>query len=114
MEIKNGSTMSIQLIREGALALICRTTRENCCRINRVGHWYYPNASEVGISTDGISFYRNRSDTGEIFLHKHSSDIPAPTGTYCCVAPDSKYNCDINHKLCVNLGEESILVLYIG
>lgn len=104
-EVKNGSTISIQLIREGALALTCKTAKKNCCRMSLIGQWYYPNTSKVGISTDGISFYRNRTEDGEVLLHKHSSDMPAPTGTYCCIVPDTQENCGINQTLCANLGE---------
>lgn len=109
IEVKNGSTLSIQFIKEGGLALICKTTKANCCKTNHIGHWYYPNASKVGISTDGISFYRNRTNDGKILLHKHPSVMLATAGTYCCVVPDSEDNCGINQKLCVNLGKASLV-----
>ena len=104
--IENGSTLSIEIIGENMMALICKTSRGNCCRNRHVGEWYYPGGTkEVANINAGEKFYRNRNENGEIFLNKRTNDTRAETGIYCCVVPDRNENCGINQKLCVNLGK---------
>jgi hypothetical protein len=107
-KIRNGSTLSIQSIGKDDKALICKTTRSGCCKDpKRLGEWYNPNSSIIGTlgELNGGIFYRSRTNDGKVLLHKSSSDLPAPTGTYCCVVPDSQDNCGINQKLCAKIGE---------
>ena len=50
----SGSTISVDDIGEGNNALICHTTRTDCCNgVNRNGEFFYPNNVEVGIFSAG-------------------------------------------------------------
>ena len=100
--VANGSVLSIDSIGEGDTALVCYTSKENCCKFEKLGDWYYPNGTEVGISNLGNHFYRNRTYHGKVILHQRQKHTI--TGIYCCIIPDNANNCNINQKLCVNLG----------
>ena len=66
-------------------ALICRTDLTGCCSNLSLGHWFYPNRSEVPASDSGNSIYRDRGDAGQVFLRRHN--VLSPLGTYCCEVP---------------------------
>ena len=92
-------------------ALICKTSKVNCCAnmAHRFGEWYYPGGiRKVKKSTESNTFYRNRSDEGEVFLRKYANNMEAETGIYCCIVPDRNENCGIYHKLCVSLGKKNL------
>ena len=106
-KIENGSALSINLIGTAEMALICKTNKGDCCATppNRHGQWYCPDGTEVLISAESSkSFYRDRTDQGEVRLNKRNN-MQITTGMYCCEIPDSNDNCGITQKVCVNLGE---------
>ena len=103
--VANGSVLSIDSIGEGDIALVCYTSKKRCCKNPNIGEWYYPSGTKVNISGANDSFYRTRTDDGEIILHQrwnHQDSLV--TGIYCCEIPDNAKNCNANQKLCVNLG----------
>ena len=103
--VANGSVLSIESIGEGNIALVCHTSKVNCCRDERNGEWYYPNQTRVGINGTNQHFYRTRTDDGEVLLHQRRDQQDSIiTGIYCCVIPDSDSNCNVNQEMCVNLG----------
>ena len=103
--VANGSVLSIDSIGEGDTALICYTSKENCCKTKQSGEWYYPNQTKVCINGSNHRFYRTRTDDGEVLLHqRRDQQDSAITGIYCCVIPDNDSNCNFNQKMCVNLG----------
>jgi hypothetical protein len=110
-KIDNGSALSIDLIGKNELALICKTSKRNCCAIygKRQGEWYYSNGSQIpNKDTSSTSFYRDRTNTGEVRLNKHSNmPITPGPGMYCCETPESDANCGIIQRICINLGEYS-------
>ena len=94
--IENGSVLSIEVVGEGEMALICHTSRKKCCSTmrHRYGEWYYPGGSNtVPNFGSNEKFYRNRSDDGKVLLHKRPNNMQAETGIYCCVIPDRDDNC---------------------
>ena len=85
----NNSDISLTDVGEGMNALICMTTRNDCCRgIDSTppvakGQWYYPNGDQVPIFSkiqDG--FYRNRMHQ-QVLLHRRSNAMNRE-GLYCC------------------------------
>lgn len=108
-KIENGSALSIDLIGMGVMALVCKTNKSNCCAThpNRHGEWYYPHGNKVlNYAESRTSFYRDRTDYGEVRLNKRSN-MQITTGMYCCEIPESDTSCGITQRLCINLGEYS-------
>ena len=111
-KIENMSSLSINLIGTTEMALICKTNKTDCCasQPNRYGEWYYANRQQIQNMALSIaamsSFFRDRTDNGEVRLNKDSNGqiTPGP-GMYCCEIPESDANCGITQRLCVNLGE---------
>ena len=103
------SALSIDLIGTTEMALICKTNKSSCCGVygNRQGEWYYPNGGQIPFKdASTTSFYRDRTNMGEVRLNKHSNmPITPGPGMYCCEIPESDANCGITQRLCVNLGE---------
>ena len=82
-------------------ALQCITNKMPCCKMAKIGHWYFPNGEEVTIQGNAPPFfYRNRGNDGTVNLNRVHESVITPTGQFCCVVPD---NNDINQKLCVNI-----------
>ena len=105
-----GEVLSIDNIGESHnnMALVCKTTKRPCCftKENRYGEWLYPNGNEVPTIGGNQSFYRSRSDSGEVLLNQRT-DITTPrmSGLYCCVIPDDDTNCGITQRFCITLGK---------
>ena len=87
----NGSKISISDIGEGDNALLCHTSRSDCCHGgNRYGEFYYPDGSQVGIMSEGGPMYRNRGpQLIRLNQNINSPSLPAPTGWYRCVIPNA-------------------------
>ena len=84
-------------------ALQCVTNKMPCCKMDRIGHWYFPNETNVtieGAVPPPLSFYRNRGNDGTVNLNRVHENVIDPTGQFCCVVPD---NNDTNQTLCVNI-----------
>ena len=98
----NNSIISINEIRENKTALKCMTDKDNCCRSNRLGEWYYPNGSSVPIGTHGggVNFFRNRDDHGSVNLNRVSNNVIDPTGEFCCSIPDAS---NITMNVCATI-----------
>ena len=115
VQFPNNSVLSIEYIGEGEHALVCQTDRRPCCRTyRRVGQWYYPNGTIVPIEGAGYTFYRDRSDKGEVRLHQRAGDdyttYLTATGLFCCVLPDAS---SIYHTLCIGLLSRQGMFTYI-
>ena len=97
----NNSVLLASSISVQENAVVCKTERRPCCKTAKFGEWYYPNNSMVPRMSEGWLFYRDHTDNGIINLNRVSeSEI---TGKFCCQVPDK--NCDdLNHTLCVELG----------
>ena len=93
----NNSAISLTDVGVGADALICMTTRSDCCRgANAKGEWYYPNGDPVPILDmiqDG--FFRNRMSQ-QVLLHRRS-DAANREGLYCCELTDP------TERICITL-----------
>ena len=86
----NNSVVSIFDIGEGDSALLCKTSRKNCCHIppNRLGEFFYPNGVMVPIKRALQTFYRNRGEQ-EVRLNRREGFSSPSTGTYHCEIPDA-------------------------
>lgn len=76
-------------IGEGINALICHTSRRDCCSTvgNRYGEFYYPNGTLVGIRDKNEPMYRNRGSQ-MIRLNRNSGSLSLPPlGWYRCEIP---------------------------
>ena len=85
----NGSMVYIDDIGEGSNALICHTSRRDCCSTvgNRYGEFYYPNGTLVGIKSKNEPVYRSRGSQ-LIRLNRNSSSLSLPPlGWYRCEIP---------------------------
>lgn len=85
----NNSAISIEDVGEGRNALLCKTDKEDCCRVqpNRYGEFYYPNGTQVPIRTQQHGFYRQRGEQ-QILLNRRDG-IVSPTGKYRCKIPEA-------------------------
>ena len=104
----NGSKVSLNDIGEGDNALICRTSRSDCCDGgNRRGEFLYPNGSPVGIQIKNEPMYRNR---GPQLIRLNRNSGSAPTGWYRCEIPD------VNNRLqsiLINIEGKLVLILHL-
>ena len=85
----NGSKVSIDDIGEGSNALICYTSRLDCCSTigSRYGEFYYPDGTLVGIKSKNEAMYRNRgSQLIRLNRNRGSVSLP-PMGWYRCEIP---------------------------
>ena len=106
-KIENGSSLSVEMIGENNMALVCKTKKAGCCELpNRFGEWYHfgeNNITVIPVKGSGELLYRDRTSGGNVRLNKREKGR-VKTGKYCCVVPDSDDNCDIDQTLCINLG----------
>ena len=101
VQYPNNSIVRIEDIGEGVDALACQTDRIYCCRIFRIGEWYYPNGSRVPTQGEGATFYRNRNDEGLVLLNRRPWTYDtASTGLFCCELPNAS---DIIQIMCIGL-----------
>ena len=86
----NGSAVFIDDIGVGNNALLCRTTRSDCCSgVNRLGEFYYPDGTLVGIQSLNQPMYRNRGSQ-MIRLNRNSNSPSLPSnGWYRCEIPSA-------------------------
>ena len=83
--------MTLEDIGEGDDALLCMTNFNACCRTSytetgsTLGHWYFPNGSEVPSSGEQWDFYRTRGQS-EVLLNHRRGGV---AGIYRCEIPDS-------------------------
>ncbi len=93
-------------------ALTCRTDSTICCTsqdnpnsTTGSGEWLFPNGTAVtkNLDTTGsdTDLLYSVGDTGALRLHRRGS-VSGPTGSYCCVIPDSA---GVNTLFCVQLGK---------
>lgn len=85
----NNSIVTLTKIGEGRNALLCITTKTDCCRGKNppIREWYFPNESLVRIMMEGDSFYRNR-DISIVRLNRRNN-ATSPTGIFQCEIPSS-------------------------
>ena len=104
IEYTNNSIISINEIGKNENALKCITDKDNCCRSNRLGEWYYPNDLLVpmGMGGGGVDFFRNRDNLGSVNLNRVRDNITSPTGEYCCNVSDAS---DVSQYVCANIGK---------
>ena len=95
------------------IGLKCITDKDNCCRTNRLGEWYYPNGSLVPImeidSSGSDDFFRNRDDNGSVNLNRVSNNVIDPTGEFCCSVPDAS---NVTTNVCATIGKLYLLDVY--
>ena len=66
---------------------MCFTAKLNCCNLpNRLGEWYFPNGSTVGIRGKNYAMYRDRGPSVvRLNLRKNSKLI---AGIFHCEVPN--------------------------
>lgn len=86
----NGSMVFIDDIGVGNDALLCYTSRLDCCSGgNRYGEFYYPDGTLVGIRSNNEPMYRNRgSQLIRLNRNSNSPSLP-PSGWYRCEIPSA-------------------------
>ena len=88
----NGSTVYVDNIGEDSNALICHTSRRDCCSTigSRYGEFYYPNGALVGIKGKNEPMYRNRGSQ-LIRLNRNNGSLSLPPmGWYRCEIPTER------------------------
>ena len=85
----NNSAVRLVDVGEDRSALLCKTNREECCRVlpNRFGEFYYPNGIQVPIARLEQGFYRDRGE--RVIRLNRREGITSPTGNYRCEIPDA-------------------------
>ena len=86
----NNTVVLVDDIGEEGNALLCVTSKQDCCTTDRRGEFYYPNGVLVPTNGRGQDFYRNRGD-GFIRLNRRNG-ATSPTGRYRCEIPDAAGN----------------------
>ena len=98
-ETYSGNEIKIFDIGESADAVICMTTRTDCCtdknNETRNGEWYYPNGNKVPTMGDNQDFYRNRRSQ-QVLLHRRNN-ASGPLGYYCCELSNG------TERICINI-----------
>ena len=88
--IANDSYVDVDVIGEGANALLCRTDKLSCCGEppNRAGEWYFPNGTMVGIQGGTQDeFYRDRAT--QVVRLNHRQGTFTERGLFRCEVPDA-------------------------
>lgn len=85
----NGSTVYIDDIGEDSNALLCHTSRPDCCSSigSRYGEFYYPDGTTVGIMSKNEPMYRNRGSQLIRLNRRSDSSSTPPMGWYRCEIP---------------------------
>ena len=92
----------------GVNALNCITNLEACCNsalegvTEQIGHWYYPNGSEVLNNKDGGTTFRRNRDRSVVRMWRRGT--PSQRGRFHCEVPNSQ---DVNQIRYVNICELS-------
>ena len=82
--------------------LQCITDKMPCCYQPQLGHWLFPNGSQVPELDNATSFYINRSiNDGTVNLNRLNDSV-TPTGRFCCVLPDAL---EVDNTICVTVTE---------
>ena len=90
--IANNSYVDVDDIGEGDDALLCHTTKIDCCyeHPNRAGEWFFPNGtSVVNLGSSYGEFYRNRGPQVVRLNHRKGTFA---RGLFRCEIPDANYN----------------------
>ena len=77
----------VETIGEEENGLACVTTKEVCCRADRLGNFYFPDGMQLSSTGEGGDIYRDREDTGIVRLNRRNG-ATSPLGTYTCEIPD--------------------------
>lgn len=96
----NNTVVMGEHIGEGAAGLLCVTNSASCCRVNRMGEFYYPNGTVVPVLRSGYIFYRNRGI--KIVRLNRRESFQFPVGKYRCVIPDAN---GANQNLYIDIGK---------
>ena len=98
----------------GNNALLCTTSRSDCCRGGdhpngtAQGHWYRPDGTEVMSFTTEFAadptqnFFSRSRGTGIVLLNRNRNPPQSQRGRYRCVIPDAS---GMDVTLYVNIGE---------
>ena len=86
----NNTVVLVDGIGEEGNALLCVTSKQDCCTTDRRGEFYYPDGVLVPTRNISDDFYRNRGD-GFIRLNRRNG-ATSPTGSYRCEIPDTAGN----------------------
>ena len=104
--------MTLTDIGEEKEALLCITTKTNCCRVTDIknkdmssamqdptgiGHWHFPNSTLVGGKSMQGALYRSRGPSTVRLNRRKATTMP--TGVFHCVIEDA---------------DEVIVSIYIG
>ena len=88
VKVNNGSTLKCTDFGENEDALICRTSKEDCCKRPRpLGECYDPDGNSVARKMDGEKLYRNRGDQ-MVRLNSRLFGTSFVEGEYKCCVPD--------------------------
>ena len=89
VQYTNNSVVNITDIGTGSAALICTTTRPDCCLSTDGSHWYFPDGSAV--QRTGTTYYRTRTISygggGTVRLNRNPG--ATTTGVFHCDIPDA-------------------------
>ena len=92
IQFYNNSQVDLTQIGTGRNALICVTNTRNCCRKedtngSLVGHWKFPNGSEVPKQSISVDMYRTRGRSA-VLLHRRGYSRIC-TGKFICQIHDT-------------------------
>ena len=73
--------------------------------MNRMGEWYFPDMSKVGIDGDGGSFYRDRGPSVVRLHRRHNAKMP--TGDFYCEVADASR---VNQRIYITV--EGIIMMF--
>ena len=86
----NSNVFSIVDVGEGPEnAISCKTDRNPCCRVDRIGQWLYSNYSDIQPKREQREYYRNRNDNQAIFLNLRNDSSHQYSGIFHCIFPSS-------------------------
>ena len=90
VQYTNNSVVNITDIGNDSAALICTSTRPDCCLSTDGSHWYFPDGSTV--QRTSTTYYRTRTFStagvggGTVVLHRNPG--ATTTGVFNCTIPD--------------------------